>query len=62
MTPLDLQPYQHAILAFLSRAKGDDDKTTLWNGRLRWKSEMDTAPKPPPAAPIRGALRQYLHH
>lgn len=58
--PLQLQSYQRAILAFLTRAKGDDDRITLWNGRLRWKSEMDTPPNLPQRAPIRGQSHDFI--
>ena len=55
-----LQSYQRAILAFFDRRKDENDRVLLWNGHLRWKSEVDTAPKPPPAAPIRGFSANVL--
>lgn len=54
MSAQTFQPYQRAILAFLARAKDENDRILLWNGRLRWKSEVDAAPKPRPTHPTRG--------
>ena len=51
---LSFQPCQRAILAFLSRAKDKNDRILLWNGRLRWKSEMEAEPKQQKAQSHRG--------
>ena len=59
MSTSAFQPYQRAILAFLARAKDEDDKIILWNGRLRWKSEFVVL-KPLETGPIRGARANVL--
>lgn len=55
-----LQPYQRAILAFLARAKDENDRIILWNGHLRWKSEVDAAPKPRQPSPTRSCTTHTI--
>ena len=60
MSAPTFQPYQRAILAFLARAKDENDRIILWNGRLRWKSEVDTTPKPLATGPLRGCTAHII--
>lgn len=58
--PVTPQPYQRTILAFFDRCKDESDRTILCNGRLRWKSEVETTPKPLSAGSLRGLAYDFI--
>lgn len=61
--PFPLQTYQRDILAFFALRKDHHDRIVLWNGHLRWKSEMGIPPNPPlvdPVQSIRGHTANIL--